>query len=54
MVQKVKQAPVDKDMRKDRESGNVKATYQAPPKKNGQGGGFTWYIIFPGCIRPYY
>lgn len=42
MVQKVKEVRTDKDARKERMSADTKTTYGAPPKKNGQGGAYTW------------
>ncbi len=44
MVQKVKEVRTDKDARKERMSADTKTTYGAPPKKNGQGGAYTWYV----------
>ena len=42
MVQKSNPGPQDKDMSKDRESGDVKSSVRAPAKKDGKGGGYTW------------
>lgn len=41
-IKNLKAPEGDKDERKDRHSADVKSTVNAPAKKDGHGGGFTW------------